>query len=939
MSIKTKNNRRKGYCIYAISILVFLFFPLSGQENQKEIPGGNNILKRYTVNDNNVIDAVKIFRENQYRQTINNLTKTLSGLASGSNDKMAAMELMARSYTALHQHDSSITMFNHILSKPPTQHENLYQTYQGLGYCYQLKGQYGVAIAQYRKALRHAQDSLAKAWMLNYIGGAYWSTGAYQRAIGVYDSALVMLDYANHPLTIKLLNNKANSYKSFGKVDTAMAIHNKALAMAVQQNNLSSEAESFDFIGSVKMYAGRYTEALENFRKALRIRKQMKDTALFLDSYSNIASAFDKLHQYDSAIFYYKNALSIPVDLKEYDKLIWAGNNLAQVYFTLGKYNQAASYYFISLQIAHEVNDINMLAFTYNRLSQLFSKLGNFEKALEYLRLSVEYTEKTNNAATLAYRQNQLGNLYYNNQKYDLALRHYNQSLEIRQRLNNTNDIAQSLNNIGNTFRETGNYGKALEFYQQTLELNKQTNDTIKTCYALNNLGNVYMLTGEKDKALAYFQEAHQCAVNAGVRFIEGLVARKLGDLALESGNQDEAIQFYLASVETGVEINNAVMVSKAYESLYKLFETKGDHKNALKYHKLYSQAQLEQLQEISDMEIYKQQLNFELAQKQDTIQVIENKLQVSRELEKIKTMEANKYKTQRMFLMLIALIFILATGIILYLFRQLKVKNKAIDEAYKNTTIANLKLRKSENVLKELVTTKDKFFSIISHDLRGPISSLMHLTELLVQNADDFTLDELKETNQTIHVSSKNLYALLENLLQWSRLQTGRMKFNVTKIELHKLVRRNMELLQVSAKDKNIQLINNIPDEVTVQGDNEMIDTVLRNLLNNAIKFTAQGGFVKTNYTISPDYHIITVEDNGVGMSDEVKSRLFDISQQVTTSGTNNETGTGLGLLLCYDFIKRHDGNIKVESQQNKGTVFYIHLPIELTSKQENNK
>ncbi len=241
-----------------------------------------------------------------------------------------------------------------------------------------------------------------------------------------------------------------------------------------------------------------------------------------------------------------------------------------------------------------------------------------------------------------------------------------------------------------------------------------------------------------------------------------------------------------------------------------------------------------------------------------------------------------------------------------------------------------NEMLGESETRLKELNASKDKFFSIISHDLRSPFTSIIGFAEVILEDIDTLDKEEIKEFTGSIYKSSKNIQNLLENLLQWSRVQTGRIDFNPINFDLDNLANDVVALYQVNAARKKISLCNDIEDQYQINADKFMIDTVLRNLVSNSIKFTSQGGKIKIVVEEMIDQPIlqISVEDTGVGIKDEVLGKLFKIDEHVTTKGTDKEKGTGLGLILCREFIERHGGNIWAESTLGEGSKFKFTIP-----------
>ena len=242
---------------------------------------------------------------------------------------------------------------------------------------------------------------------------------------------------------------------------------------------------------------------------------------------------------------------------------------------------------------------------------------------------------------------------------------------------------------------------------------------------------------------------------------------------------------------------------------------------------------------------------------------------------------------------------------------------------------LAEEALHESQDRLHELNATKDKFFSIIAHDLKNPFNAIVGLSSILAEQARKKNYDGIEEYATIIQDSSQRAMLLLSNLLEWARLQTGRMKFTPELTEINALTQEEIELLNDTAHQKSITILNKVAKNTNVYADKFMIGTVLRNLISNAIKFTNSDGVIVVSSELKLDKLLITVSDNGVGISEIVVPKLFRIDENNSTTGTNNEVGTGLGLILCKEFVEKHGGTIWVESEIGKGSKFSFTISL----------
>ena len=239
--------------------------------------------------------------------------------------------------------------------------------------------------------------------------------------------------------------------------------------------------------------------------------------------------------------------------------------------------------------------------------------------------------------------------------------------------------------------------------------------------------------------------------------------------------------------------------------------------------------------------------------------------------------------------------------------------------------------LEQSEIKLRELNAIKDKFFSIIAHDLRGPFNGLFGLLDMVREDFDEIGVDEVKENLELMNEILRNLFQLLEDLLEWGRIQRNVFDFSPTNENISQTIKNVVDLYSINAKNKGINLILDIPANLFVEFDKKMISTVVRNLLTNAIKFTEPRGTIKITAKDETKQIIISVEDTGVGISNNNLHRLFNLTEYFSTKGTNNESGTGLGLILCKEFIEKHNGKMTVETELKKGSIFSFSIPKQL--------
>jgi signal transduction histidine kinase len=261
------------------------------------------------------------------------------------------------------------------------------------------------------------------------------------------------------------------------------------------------------------------------------------------------------------------------------------------------------------------------------------------------------------------------------------------------------------------------------------------------------------------------------------------------------------------------------------------------------------------------------------------------------------------------------------------YLEKMVKEKTEELNNTIEELQTKNEELHNSENQLRIANQTKDKLFSIIAHDLKGPLSGLVSLFDILLSRNPD--KEKQERYLKTARKTAENTHHLIENLLTWARSQSNHIRYNPEAINLEKDAAQIIDQLSQQAALKNINVINNVDKTHIAKADSNMLKIIMRNLISNALKFTQNGGKIEiSSHKSKKGFITIEVADNGIGISEEIAANLFHSNNHSSTKGTQNEQGTGLGLLLCREFIERHGGNLSIESYQGQGSTFKFTIP-----------
>ncbi len=599
-------------------------------------------------------------------------------------------------------------------------------------------------------------------------------------------------------------------------------------------------------------------------------------------------------------------------------------NNLAISYYISGRYYKSIENFEQSLVIFEDFNDTLAIMKTLNNLGVLTQTIGKYDKALDYLQRSLTYKLNRNDTTSIAKTLNNIGVIYMDIGKTNEAKKFFNQAFNYYIIRNDKGSIADLYNNIGQLYSAEGKSDSALAFYHKSLDIKNEVGDEQGAGNTLNNIGILYSEKNMNDEAIWYLKEAQEIRKKIGDIYGLASTINNLANLYLAKANYKKALELYNSSNDIALKKELFSIVERNYSGMSKIFEQTGDFSLALKYFKLQD--------DIKDS-IYTEDFNKQLADLHIQYEVEQNAKEnkILRQKNQIQDLQISLYTKQKTLLIIaVILIIILGLGITLYLYYLNKKKNtKQLKELNYELKI-RVKERTSE--LEKANKTKDQFLSIIAHDLKTPFNSVLGFSEILSSDFDKIDDRKRRELAELIYDSGKNIYKLLENLLEWASIQNGNIKLNISNINLKDMVVETINTINVQANKKNIKIRFVESNDYLAFGDENSVKTVLRNIISNSIKFTSTGGMIEVrteNYSFDDkEYLKISVKDNGEGISETNLEKIFNINKRFRSEGTENEPGTGLGLILCKAFITKNNGKIWAESKLGEGSTFSFILP-----------
>jgi two-component system sensor histidine kinase/response regulator len=593
--------------------------------------------------------------------------------------------------------------------------------------------------------------------------------------------------------------------------------------------------------------------------------------------------------------------------------------------------------------LAAERNSFKLgMADAMTNLGYYYQDQANLLTALDFFTNANKLYTEMGDTLSMARSLRNIGGLFRMRSLYPEAELYYQEALNIGKEHGYTSIIANSLRDLGNIAYLLKQYDKALDYFNQSLTYVDKEMNSANYAAVLNNLGVVHKAAKNYKLALSFLLKAYDIYnKEENVRDLSAVLIN-IGQVHQQLGNFDEAERYFRNALKAATRVHNVQRLSDAHHYLAKFYAAVENYYLAY-YHK-------EQYTAYKDT-LFQQEANFQMAEMAKKLE-IERKERAFAKLIQDKEMqilnnenEINRFELYRKNnLILVSILLVILAGGSVYVlykgYRDKQEQNQRLEErnqeiSQKNTQLheVNLKLQSSENQLKQLNDTKDKFFGILAHDLRSPLVTLKGFVQILHQGHVHFTQEEMNRLTGRIEHSLRGITILLDNLLQWSTAQSGIIEFSPGEVKLQRLIDENILLLETTAQVKEIKLVKACAPE-HVFADKQMLHLVIRNLMGNAIKFTPRGGTVTISAYETDAHTCLIVKDTGIGIAPEKLQHIMKDNTLRTSRGTENEKGSGLGLWLCREFVERHRGTIEIESAEGQGTSFIIKLPTEKTQK-----
>ena len=729
----------------------------------------------------------------------------------------------------------------------------------------------------------------------------------------------------------------------------------KGFAVSAFSNGYSNAAS-----GAAYNLASYRVDSLKTLLGASLTNKDTPIDTLTINRINKLSAEFIDINP-DSALYYGKMAIDRSIVIK-YNKGIADGMlQEGRVYTLKSDYEKAQKNLYGAKLLYVKINDNYGLATCYISIGRMYYRVANYNLASQYFNQALEINKRLKNDAGIADTYHNMGMVADGVGKSTSALDNYFQSLSLDIKLHDRLSSASNYNNIGEVMKAMDIYPKSMEYYKRALKIWESAKNIQGVSTAYQNIGEVYMLEKDYDQAIIYFVKSLKLTLAQDDK--DGL-SGLYHDLGLCYANKkqfDASLNYMAHSLKIATDYKLDADKATAYNGYATVYNLKHEYTDAYKYAVL-AKNEADRLGNMGLRSTAALQLSsalgglqrFEEAyQMRKVYEDLKDSLKSDENVQKLTTynMESSfkekqhllaeehqrkdelyQQKIQRQGLLSI-IFFIIILGMIAVLIVYYKAKRKQqkinvmLEERNNEVMEQKSNLNSQADKLNDLNTLKDRLISVLAHDLRAPLSTLRGLFGLLEDDSisHEQFLEMIPQALKKLEYTSD----FLDTLLFWINSQMDNFNSSTKSFTIKEIASFEVQNYQEQAAEKGIRLLDNVPDEMTVAADPNSIRIVIRNLITNAIKFSKQDDTINVTAHYRDDKSILlSIKDTGVGMSEKQLNKLFK-SKVDSGTGTNNESGTGMGLLFCKDLIEKCNGKIWVESQQGSGTEFFFTLPL----------
>lgn len=762
----------------------------------------------------------------------------------------------------------------------------------------------------------YKKDDRKKVDLLNEL--AHFYSKSHTDSIQFYtEKSKSLAEKLNYEIGIAdALKIEAIYYYYQGNIDQSFQNLDTAISKYKEKDNLKGLANAYNNYALVLNTYGKYKNSTEKYLLALDINKKRKDTTSIIRNLVNLGNSVSNQTEYKQAQSYFDEAIKLAEAIEDKQQQANIYNGYAILDERTGNFDEAKKNILKAQRIYKELDVPAYLFITYNNLANIERKQSNYDEAIRNFQEALKIAQEIDNKRYQGIVLNNIASCWYNLENYDKALEMYKASAKIAEPIDQRTYMA-SISNVAliysNEEDNTEKLKEAIKIYKEAEAYYLEQNTKGDLTNAYNNLASVYFSLKDTVSAKSYFLKAQKLGEEISAKYYLANTYYNLAMIFKSEKKLVKSTDLAKKAYELAIELDLLDETLSSAQLLADIFEKEGEFEKALLYQRKVQDVsdQLSDKEKIKELGKLEAELEFKL---------IEDEIKLENERKLLE--KETKLKRQNILIILFSVI-VIALSIIVFLLFKVKKNKEKINKILKTSQD---KIEKQNLELKDLHQQKNKLFSIISHDLRGPLKNLKSFFEMrLNSHISD------KEFTAMIPEIDRNLegtIVLTDNLLNWASNLVKNQKITPEDVSVFNIAKKVENLFRTSLEKKGINLVLDLDQETKIYTSGNNLELIIRNLVSNAIKYSHENETIKISCEEQEEDFKICVEDNGSGMPETQKNNLFK-GKLESIVGTNKEEGTGIGLLLCKNFIDEINGDIWVEfSEIGKGTVICFTIP-----------
>ncbi len=705
-----------------------------------------------------------------------------------------------------------------------------------------------------------------------------------QRALSLSDEVLALIGNREDLSKAKAdaLLSKGIALNMLPDYNQALSVLQTARTLYESLNDKHGIATSLKSIGNAYFCLADYSTALDYYQQSLALRQELADKRGIANSLNSIGDVYEVRADYTTALDYYQQSLALRQEIGDTHDIAASLNSIGNVCYYLANYPTALEHYQQSLTLFEEIDDKPSVAKLFHNIGLVYQELGDYPNALHYFQQSFMLKQELGDKRSAASTLNSIGNIYFYLADYSHAREYYEQSLALSQENSDKPSIANLLHNIGNVYKAQADYPNALAYHEQSLAHFREMDDKRRSALVLGSLGTVYEQLSDYSTTLRYYQQSLEMAQAIGDRHGVVSMMHSIGSCFLKLGMLDDAESAFNQAFALAHELGLKDKCYQTLKSLANLYAQLGKYELAYQMHVRFHETECDVLNAEAQRQLVQLQVRFETQQ-----------------AKRLAELNAKEAELQR-------------------------IKNVELAAALAEAQVQRQRAEEANRLKSELL-------AVAAHDLKNPLQSIMGFAQLLAfKSADPGTV---RKYAKTIESSSDRMLMLVTDLLK-------SMRYEMTNIELHKqpydlseimsmVVQNNLAQLERKMQVLSLELEPGCVATIDVARIQEVFD----NLLSNAIKYTPSGKRISVALrrvsTSEQTYFQASVKDEGQGLTEEDKAKLFGRFQRLSARPTGGESSTGLGLYIVKQIVELHGGKVWAESDgEGKGATFVVELP-----------